>query len=984
MIIGWYEARASTIRAGRVMRGGTVDRSRGLGIRKLFEGHYRSLEDRFGSLIRGFPVNSSLTVVAANSSQLERLRRITLEVRGSSVIGGVRFLPGMVDLAAKLCTLPVKADKVSHADRTLFALAAMEATQSGEPLYDLRGNAETAHSLAGFFEDLLDQGVGSSAYLIQAASTPEDSTTVDVVGRVFQAYQEARDRCYPATDSAIAAMPMRPDASGDFVFYGFYDLNPGQRAVVRRLAACQGISIHWFSPLGDLSPWSPVYARTREFLNRLGIAETDRCWCDIEMSSFASLFERLPSRTAMTPPPEGFRITAASGPMGCARAVLSRIGELSASGVPLPSVAVVCRGRGERMLITRLAVHEGVPVASGLEADARELPLGRLLESLLDVEVGEFHYTTFQKLAMSGCLRPDVAPRPGEVVDAVLSTGIRMGRERWRDWYAAEDRDEKSLHRLMAEVGLFYDGLPERAAPAEFARRLESLLVSLLPGDPGRLMLDLLLDRDVFRSPEEVEWSRFAAALRIHLRSVGAVLTEGSSDGFRVMSPEQARGGLFRCVILTGLEDGVWPQSSREDPRLPDGFLTMLELPLRKDRELEDGFLLRQVAEAASETLDLVHMQRDAKGDELYPSPFLAPLLAQADRTPLRAGWRTVETSSPFRVLLGGTSAGQARAMSASRGDFQGAPSFLGCVISSEGERLGPGPFGAADGAIGGSFFEGTMLTASRLESYVRCPFVFLAEKVWGLEERRGGGVSAEPDPLIHGNIVHSAVDTLVTGYGFTDDAVLVRDALEGAARHHRLEAALGSRELERLFLGRCETNIRRSVRALAQRGWRPLDAEVSLEGELGGIAIRGRLDLVLEDESGKLVVLDLKTGNLPRNRETVEGTRFQLPFYHVLASGRDHGRLVSGVYYVSISDREPGRLEGFSGEKMEEMLPAVASRAGHLFSMMCQGFFPPYPLNPGACDGCGFRHLCRLTPKERLLIKAAADPRLAVREEEE
>jgi RecB family exonuclease len=963
------------------MRGGTVDRSRGPGIRKLFEGHYRSLEDRFASLIRGLPSDSPLTVVAADSSQLERLRRITLEVRGASVIGGVRFLPGMVDLAAKLCTLPVKADKVSHADMTLFALAAMETTQPGEPLYDLRGNSETAHSLAGFFEGLLDQGVGSSAYLIQAASSSEDSTTVDVVGRVFQAYQEARDRCYPATENAIAGMPIRPDAAGDFVFYGFYDLNPGQRAVVRKLAACPGVRIHWFSPLGELSPWSPVYARTREFLNRLGIAETDRCGGDIEMSAFASLFERLPSRTAMTPPPEGFRITAASGPMGCARAVLSRIVELSASGVALPSVAVVCRGRGERMLITRLAVHEGVPVASSLEAEARELPLGRLLESLLEIEVGEFHYTTFQKLAMSGSLRPDMAPGPGEVVEAVLSTGIRMGRERWRDWYANEDRDRKSLHRLMARVGLFFDGLPERAAPAEYARRLESLLVSLLPGDPGRPILDLLLDRDVFRSPAEVEWSRFAAALRIHLRSVGAVLAEGSPDGFRVMSPEQARGGLFRCVILTGLEDGVWPQSSREDPRLPDGFLTMLELPLRKDRELEDGFLLRQVAEAASETLDLVHMQRDAKGDELYPSPFLAPFLAAADRVPGRAGWRTVESSSPFRVLLGGTAAGQARAMSASKGDFLGAPSFLGCVIRSERERLGSGPFGAADGVIGGSLFEGERLTASRLESYVRCPFVFLAEKVWGIRKRRSGGVSAEPDPIIRGNIVHRAVDTLVTGYGFTDDPLLVRGALEGAARDSGLEAALGSMELERLFLARCEESIRRSVRALAVKGWRPLDAEISMEGELGGIAIRGRLDLLLEDESGGLIVLDLKTGSLPRNRETRDGTRFQLPFYHVLASGRDGGRRVSGVYYVSISDREPGKLEGFSGDEMTEMLPVVAARAGQLFSLMRQGFFPPYPLDPRGCDSCEFKHLCRRTPKERLLMKAAADPRLAVPE---
>jgi len=954
-----------------------MQRSRGPGISRLFEGHYRALEGRFAALIGTLSREAGgVTVVAADSGQLERLRGIAVAVLGAPVLGGIRFLPGMTRLAEKICPLPFKAGTVSHADRTLFALAALEETRPGEPLHDLRGNAETAHSMSGFFEDLLEQGITPSAYQVQAMSSTEDSVTVTVAGRVFAAYHELRGACYPMTVSDLVAQPVPPDTEGTFLFYGFYDLNPGQRAVVRKLAACPGASIHWFSPLGALSPWAPLYARTREFLERLGIAETVGCDGDSEMGRFASFFESLPVQERPTPPHPGFGILVTAGPMGTARAVLNRIDVLAAEGGSPSSVAVVTRSREEASMIARLAMHEGVPVAAPLEASIASMPLGRLVTALLDLEANDFHHLYVTRLAMSGCLKQELSPSPAEVIRVVLSSGVRMDRDRWMDWVAADDGRHGRLGRLLSGICLFYGGLPAKALPAEYAATLERLVVSLAEEEPVRPFLDLMLDPSSFRAPGRIGWSDFAAALRIHLDRAPVTLVEGAGDGFSILTPERLRGGLYDSVILTGMEEGVWPSMTCEDPRLPEDFRAMLELPLKRDREIEDGFLLRQAGEAAGRTLDLVLGQRKADGSEVYPSPLIARLIAPREGSAPGA-WLRRESSSPLDVLLGGRSDGQAAARLAAGGRVDGSRPFLACVVRAEEERFGGGPFGPWDGILEGFLPESGRFSATLLESYVRCPFGVLAGTVWRLRERQRGAVSAEPDPLLQGRVIHRAVESVLLEQGFGASRERIRGALREASRDLHVAEALGSADLETLFLGGREESVAGFFAALAGKGWSPLGAELELNGSLGSLDITGRLDLLLEDGEGGLVVLDLKSGRLPGRKDTVRGRSFQLPFYHALVSGREPGREVTGVYYASLSEREPGRLEGFSGPEMEELLPSVTHRAEALAALILEGLFPPLPTDSDDCRRCAFGYLCRRSPEERLVRKASGDPRL-------
>jgi len=128
-----------------------------MSIKTLYEGHYRVLETDFLELAGEILSNGEqLTVVAAGSGQLDRLRELLLKATAGGIIGGVKFLPGIRHLSSELSAVPMVMETVSHADRTLFTLRAMEVIEPGDPLYYLRKNSETAHSMGTFFENLFE------------------------------------------------------------------------------------------------------------------------------------------------------------------------------------------------------------------------------------------------------------------------------------------------------------------------------------------------------------------------------------------------------------------------------------------------------------------------------------------------------------------------------------------------------------------------------------------------------------------------------------------------------------------------------------------------------------------------------------------------------------------------------------------------------------------------------------------------------------
>ena len=945
-----------------------------MGINTLYEGHYRALETDFLELVGGIVASGDqLTVVTAGSGQLDRLRELLLKATAGGIIGGVKFLPGIRHLASELSAAPMVMETVSHGDRTLFTLRAMEIIKPGEPLYYLRNNSETAHSMGTFFENLFEHGVTPEIYEQTSLSLSGEQTKTEIViGKVFGKYSAYRRENYTCCGDMIIEQAHPLDKAGTTLFYGFYDLNPAQRRFLRRFFD-HNTGIFWFSPLEENSQWNKVYTRTRKLLENQGIASIRMPGGREAMNSFANFFEALHVQSRPSVPADGFSITAVSGEIGASRAALKRIRELNTKyNIPLSKIVVI-RRKTENDTLVFLAHHEGVPTACSLKTKLSAVPAGKFVLDLARIDEGDFHYTLIEEILSSGVLKDDLNPDPSEMSDIVETSGIRMGREHWRDWFVSLDSSNKS-GRLMRKLDAFYCGLPEKAVPADYLNILKNLMVAISKGGLPSELMEALFDPNSFRWDREVSWKQFADALRLYYQEKTVILRDGFRHGFQILTIEKARGSIFSSVILMDLEEGIYPRPSIEDPRLSDELRKKLQMTLKSEREIEDGYLLRQAGEAAGRTLDIIYRQRDAAGSEIYPSSFISNLVTvDSDYSPDPA-WFSMSSSSALEQMLGGTHQGQRIASAVSSDNLHGGHFFTGS-LTAEMSRMDPGNFDCYDGIFKNSPFRKHVYTATMLENYVRCPFAFLAGELWKLNERRMPIVSSSPDFRLKGKIVHEAVEEIIRLFGFKPAADDVISILLREADKSYLEKILGNAYLLELFLENQKEIILKSLDILAAEEWKFIAREVDLQGKIGDLDIRGRIDLILEDKNENLVVLDLKTGGLPSKKDIEKGKYYQLPFYYMMTKSSYPGRNISKVTYASISAREPGRLVGYSGYDVEQIMDTIQMNFERIASMMQEGLFPPIPT--GNCDFCNFKNLCRRIPSQRILAKAASDSRM-------
>ncbi len=937
-------------------------------INVLFEGHYRALEEDYARLTDHLISDGGkLTVISAGTGQLDRLRKLLLDNSDIGIQGGIEFLPGIRHLAQKISAVPFPLETVSHSDRTLFALEAMRNLQEGEPLFDLRENTETAHSMGSFFEDLFEHGITPELYEITSLSLSGGQTVTEkTIGRILSRYGEERNRSYFSCGDMILERDIPPGNPGSFIFYGFYDLNPLQRRFLKRFVNSPG-SIYWFSPISENSQWKSVYFRTRQLLQNIGIDSVVRSGNRKQMNSFAGFFEALPGQSRPSVPTDGFRITAVSGEIGASRAVLRRISELrKKNSIDSDRIAVV-RRKPEGESLVRLAHHEGIPVNAELKAKLSDIPEGEFVLNLMKTVKQDFYYVYLESLLASGILRNHLAAEPGEIADVVENSGIRMGLIRWRDWYSSL-QEECRLGAFLRKLDVFFSGLPEIAPPGDYLKHLRVFFEEISLQSVLISVRDSLFDPGVFRFDGDVSFIQFTDALGLHYRAKDVVLRKSDPGGFKILSIEKLRGSQFDSVILMDMEEGIYPGSPTEDPRLSDELRNKLQMTLKSEREIEDGFLLRQAGESSLKTFDIIFREQDNTGNEVFPSPFLsATIFPQDDYSPDPA-WFRRSSSSPVDQILTGSHPGQKRIRAVREGVYPGA-------LTAENSRMDYSGFDEYDGILESPPLNRGSFSPTFLEQYVRCPFAFLMEKGWKIGRTEVSDISSSPDPLTKGSVIHEAVEQIVEIYGMNPSGFEVENIFRKVAASHRIAGRLGAKYLLEIFLRKQSEAVSRSLCNLSSSGWKYLDKEKYLEGHLGELRINGRIDLVMEDCDANLVLLDLKTGSLPGRNDIARGKLYQLPFYYKLAEENYPERSIAYIGYASISTSTPGKLSGLTGAEMEENMEGVCRNTETIVSMIREGLFPPLPTS--SCDYCVYSSLCRRSPYDRIIGKTRSDDRM-------
>jgi ATP-dependent helicase/nuclease subunit B len=348
-------------------------------------------------------------------------------------------------------------------------------------------------------------------------------------------------------------------------------------------------------------------------------------------------------------------------------------------------------------------------------------------------------------------------------------------------------------------------------------------------------------------------------------------------------------------LILTGMNDGLVPETVTGDAFLPDSARVRLGLPSNRDRFARDAYLLHAMHawRATRGGLHLVVGRTNGGGDPLRPSRLL--FLCDDDALPTRTARLFAEVEE------------------------------RGALIRREPcaplrPRRAPSP---------------ARLRVTSFRDYLGCPFRFYLRHVLDMgavDDRK-----REMDAMDFGTLCHAALEA----FGRDED-------LRGSADPERIAAFLQDRAeswVRRRYGRSLSAPLRVQLDAARQRlawaatvqaaerraGWKILEVEHIPGGDAGvaiaGMPVRGRVDRIDRHEDGRVRVLDYKTGDGaktphevhlrtlrdddPEWREAATGGRgrswqdLQLPLYALLLEDRFGPGIEVGYFHLPRAVRD-------------------------------------------------------------------------------
>jgi ATP-dependent helicase/DNAse subunit B len=456
----------------------------------------------------------------------------------------------------------------------------------------------------------------------------------------------------------------------------------------------------------------------------------------------------------------------------------------------------------------------------------------------------------------------------------------------------------------------------------------------------------------------------------------------------------QVRGVPFQAVAVLGLAEGEFPAVLSEDPLLRNTDRLKLramglELDLPTDSaeveffyetitrpwdrllltrpRLADNGSLWQASPYWEEVRRLVNVQPEVLTSDISPAPaeaaswveLLESLSTYPDYAPVRA-W--LEQVQPARQTSLGTAA---QLLTVRQAEATGNPydGDLRALTAEWAERFGPEH----------------RWSASRLESYRTCAFMFFVSSVLDLEPRAEPGEGLDARQL--GNIYHRILEQLfqaVTDPGDLDELLETLPAsatpiLDEAPRREGFRATSWWAETRREIV----ENVRASLRELHETadGFVPFAYEQGFFGDQSLVVrtgadyfrLHGLIDRIDRNATGAIRLIDYKTAG-PYNftdKALREGKKVQLPLYALAArDALQFGEPVDGFYW-HIQHAEPSSftLKDFSDEQgqvgHEAAMQTAVDKAREAIQGARAGHFVPRPPEGGCPSYCPAAAFC-------------------------
>jgi ATP-dependent helicase/DNAse subunit B len=613
------------------------------------------------------------------------------------------------------------------------------------------------------------------------------------------------------------------------------------------------------------------------------------------------------------------------------------------------------------------------------------------------------------------------------------------------------------------------DDISRRSTPRLFQRRFLALvsrlevvrnLMAALPAGGGDLVerdaraYTGLLEAvdECVRLTEFEQGSETSHPLSFYLeRLTTAVLRERFNVGEQfgrgvlITSIDETRGLSMRFMIVAGLVDGEFPAMYQ-----PEVFLSA-ERRRERERQVlwQNRYLFYQAASNWTDHLYLSHPRREGEVD-CVRSSFIDALksVAVIEEWGPGTGVPVEETlASEDEVLQWCSTHPSAALPEVLSGDaaFASRLAAVGEAAAVERSRIGDHRMAAFEGVLGPGLSASSRallesmreraFSVSQLETYRRCPFKFLAQRLLLLEP--AADLEESITPLERGAVLHDALFEFFVRRrdgGLPPIQQCPEDQFEAAVdeladlvrkRLDQIDVVDPFWDVEReLLLGRPGSPgglVREFLEAERSRDHRavpryfevafgdvggpgvPRDHLLSSPEPIivGGLRLRGKIDRI-EIGEGFYSVVDYKTGRVtPKLDEIRQGLSLQLPVYlrvaQTLLESAGAGGLVpaAGLYYSLRPPVRPipglasGRFNGVaytagagskqilkSDEDLRQLIEFATGLLGETVGEITDGKFPlTSPENVEAfCSHCDYRTMCRIQSLRHVQPKPAEE----------
>jgi len=523
---------------------------------------------------------------------------------------------------------------------------------------------------------------------------------------------------------------------------------------------------------------------------------------------------------------------------------------------------------------------------------------------------------------------------------------------------------------------------------------------------------------------------RITAALSEALADLSRAEGRFQKSGVNLLSVAGARGLRFPLVIVPGLEEGRFPARPRQDPLLLDEERKQIgrppRLPLKALRVEEEKLLFDIAVRSAEKRLVLMTSRLDEASDrERIPSLFFLRCAAAARGSAVGLaeltadcvpGLRSTSLDSPGpgkgqnavdegEIRLGLITEDHARSRAALATVAQAEPLLMNGSIAYDRARWARNLTGF-DGLIldpalrrfvARKLQEGTeQFSASRIEEYAKCPYMFYLRRVQGLETWEEEEQVEGLDPLLRGQIVHGVLESFLREYSgerfIAAPLPVLQEALAARARSALDDSRPAGMpdllwEIDREKLISMLQNWLAFERERAGEDFRPEYLERSfgsfagqaespvyrVQAEKHAFDFRGRIDRIDVAPDGRRArVIDYKTGVLPPSMSAgkrtllMAGEKIQLAIYRGALSVMEDLKSVEQIdgEYLHLQPRD-GKIAACAYSDSElrgamERLPGVLEIVregieGGIFFARASGSVRP----EGHCDWCDFLPIC-------------------------